>query len=297
MNKLPTHRLLITGANGQLGQEIKYLSTHYFTWTFLFCDRQLLDITNPQQIQQQVEQFQPTIIINCAAYTQVDLAETEVKQATAINETGVQYLAKICEQKEIPLIHISTDFVFDGSSTKPYLEEDSTAPLGVYGQTKLAGEQHLQDSQCDYLIIRTSWVYSSFGKNFVKTMLRLGESRPQLKVVNDQIGSPTYARDLARQILYLAARLKKEHFRQTYHYTGQGTTSWCGFATEIMKQAGLNCEVLPIPSSGYPTPAKRPAYSVLNTQKIITTFERDIPHWQDSLKVCLAVIKAKSKTN
>ncbi len=283
--------LLITGANGQLGSEIKHLSNQYPNYQFHFCDRQALDITDKAAIKQILDQYAIDMVINCAAYTQVDKAETEEEQAYAINATAVGYLARHCKERGIVLLHISTDFVFDGNKRSPYLETDEVNPIGVYAASKLKGEQILQEIAPAFLIIRTSWVFSSFGKNFVKTIRRLGASREELNVVDDQQGRPTYARDLAQTLLTIIGQLETKHYGQIYHFANEGGTTWFGFAKAIMQQSNLACVVQPIPTSGYPTPAKRPAYSVLDTQKVSSTFALSIPHWEDALERVITALE------
>ena len=278
--------ILVTGVNGQLGSEIKELSSNY-PYTFYFTCKDDLDITNEKAIEEFIIKNHITAIINCAAYTAVDKAESEIELADKINHQAVFHLASIAKEKNIKLIHISTDYVFDGTNYKPYIETDNTNPQSVYGQTKLDGEKVLQMiNPTNSIIIRTSWVYSDYGNNFVKTMLRLGRERESLGVIYDQIGSPTYAKDLAKAILDILPKINNTQ-TEIYHYSNEGVCSWYDFAKEIMKIAKLTCKINPIETSQYPTPAKRPLYSLLNKSKIKNDYTIDIPYWKDSLGECL----------
>lgn len=280
------YNILITGSKGQLGSEIEALHVKY-PYDFYFTDKNELDITNFEKVEKFCAKNNITHIVNCAAYTAVDKAEEEKDLANKINHLGVKNLALIASEKNISLVHISTDYVFDGQNYKPYTEDDITNPKGVYGQTKLCGENTLkQINPKNSIIIRTSWVYSSFGNNFVKTMLRLGEEKDELGVVYDQIGSPTYAKDLAKTILNILPKINNEKV-EVYHYANEGVVSWFDFAKEIMRMAKIDCKVKPIQTNQYPTPAKRPHYSVLNKAKIKLTFNLEIPYWKDSLDECL----------
>ena len=281
--------ILVTGAKGQLGSEIEVLSSNY-PYNFFFTDRDELDISNKEAIAQFIENNNINIIINCAAYTAVDKAENEIELADNINHLAVKYLAQISKEKNIKLIHISTDYVFDGRNFKPYVETDATNPQGVYGQTKLDGEKVMETiNPKNSIIIRTSWVYSSFGANFVKTMLKLGKEREKLGVIFDQVGTPTYAKDLAKIILDILPKIENDKV-EIYHYSNEGVLSWYDFAKEIMKMAKIECKVNPIESKDYPTPAKRPYYSLLNKAKIKKEFKLEIPYWKDSLDECLKVL-------
>ena len=287
--------ILVTGANGQLGSEIKELVDKAATLvaqesTFFFTDREALDITNFHAMEEFIDTNEIDIIINCAAYTAVDKAETDAYNADAINHVAVKDMAKLSKEKGLKLIHISTDYVFDGKHYMPYKEDDATAPNGVYGQTKLDGEHAiLEIAPKGAIIIRTSWVYSSYGANFVKTMLRLGKERQELGVIYDQVGTPTYARDLAQAILDILSHpeLDSRAAVQIYHYSNEGVLSWYDFAKEIMRMAKLTCQVNPIETKEYPTPAVRPHYSLLNKAKIKKEFNITIPYWKDSLDDCL----------
>jgi len=281
--------ILVTGSNGQVGSEIRELSLNY-TYTFFFTDREELDIIDKEAIDNFVSKNKITTIINCAAYTAVDRAEDEYLLADKINHLATKNLAEISKEKNVKLIHISTDYVFDGTNFRPYIETDSTSPNGVYGVTKLDGEKALQlINPHDTIIIRTSWVYSSFGANFVKTMLRLGKERDSLGVIFDQVGTPTYARDLARVILDILPKIDSQNV-EIYNYSNEGVLSWYDFAKEIMRMAKLECEINPIETKEYPTPAKRPHYSLLNKSKIKEQFKITIPFWKDSLDSCLKVM-------
>ena len=278
--------VLVTGSRGQLGSEIEALSSSY-PYRFFFTDRETLDITRPAAIEEFVEKSGINAIINCAAYTAVDKAESEPEKAESINHLGVKNLAQIAKEKKISLVHISTDYVFDGRHYKPYIETDETSAQGVYGRTKLEGEKALQQINPNHsIIIRTSWVYSSFGANFVKTMLRLGKEKESLGVIFDQVGTPTYARDLAKTILDIVPRLNNDTV-EIYNYSNEGVLSWYDFAKEIMRMAKLDCAINPIETHQYPTPAQRPHYSLLNKTKIKSTFNLEIPYWKDSLDACL----------
>jgi dTDP-4-dehydrorhamnose reductase len=286
--------ILVTGANGQLGNELRELSVLYTDYTFIFIGRSELDLRNTEAIQAWFLDNSFDVIINCAAYTAVDKAESEQALAREINTTAVGTLARIAKDKNISLIHISTDYVFDGKNFKPYLETDSTHPQGVYGQTKLDGEQAmLAINPANSIIIRTSWVYSSFGNNFVKTMLRLGKEREELGVICDQVGTPTSARDLAQAILSIIQHpiFSGQQATEIYHFSNEGVCSWYDFAKVIFELSDIHCNVKPIETKDYPTPAKRPHYSLLNKTKIKKTFDITIPYWKDSLQECLDVLK------
>lgn len=269
---------LVTGSNGQLGNELKRL----FGNKAVYADKEELDITSFDDVKRFCSAHDFEAIINCAAYTAVDKAETDKELAEKINVLGPKNLA----MTGIPLIHISTDYVFDGTACRPYQEDDKTNPQSVYGITKLAGEKAVMEAASTAIIIRTAWLYSSFGNNFVKTMRRLGGERTELKVVFDQVGTPTYARDLAEAIVAILPQLKSG-MKEIYHFSDEGVCSWYDFAVEIMKESGLKCQVLPIESKDYPTPAKRPSYSVLNKAKIKRDFGLRINHWKESLLSCL----------
>ena len=292
-------RILVTGKNGQLGRSIHKLvntdskiDNNQSSNDFIFVGREELDLSSEGNISHYFSNNDKfDIIINCAAYTAVDKAEQEVELANQINHLAVKQLASIANEQQAKLIHISTDYVFDGESNKPYIETDTTNPINVYGKTKLAGEQALKEIMpTDATIIRASWVYSEFGNNFVKTMLRLGKERDELNIVSDQIGSPTYATDLASVILEI---IKNKKFRemdqttQTYHYSNKGEISWHEFTQEIFKIAKIDCKVSPITTQQYPTPAKRPGNTLMNKDKIVGIFSLDTPDWKESLNTCI----------
>jgi|AntAceMinimDraft_11_1070367.scaffolds.fasta_scaffold00775_13 dTDP-4-dehydrorhamnose reductase len=279
--------VLITGANGQLGSALKSIAKRYEGMLSLtFCTSAALNITDTDVLAERFKNKAYDYCINCAAYTNVDAAEENFAEANAINGLGVKNLALACKHNRTTLIHISTDFVFSGKQSHPYTEEDSTEPLGVYGQSKLRGEQEVINQLSNYYIIRTSWLYSEFGNNFMKSMLRLGRERDQLSVVNDQVGTPTYAVDLASFILELIKNNIGKY--GIYHYSNEGVASWYDFAKAIFQEAHISVDLKPIPSSEYPLPAKRPSYSVMNKSKVKENFKINLPHWQDSLKVAIA---------
>jgi dTDP-4-dehydrorhamnose reductase len=288
-------RILVTGKNSQLGRSIHKLvntdskiDNNQSSNDFIFVGREDLDLSSESSISHYFDNNDKfDIIINCAAYTQVDKAEQEVELANQINHLAVKQLASIANKQQVKLIHISTDYVFDGESDKPYIETDMPNPINVYGKTKLAGEKALQAVMpMNALIIRTSWVYSEYGNNFVSTMLRLGKERDELNVVSDQIGSPTYATDLAGAILEI---IKNKEFReesqatQVYHYSNEGEISWYEFAQEIFKIAKIDCKVSPITTQQYPVPAKRPRNTIMNTDKVAEIFSMNTPNWKYSL--------------
>jgi dTDP-4-dehydrorhamnose reductase len=280
------NRILVTGANGQLGSELSNLADLY-EYEFFFTDVSELDISNEVSVNEFLNSKEIDTIINCAAYTAVDKAESETELADLINHQAVNFLAKAIKSRNGRIVHISTDYVFSGTHFSPYPTDFHTEPQNVYGKTKLAGEQALLKVCPDNsIIIRTSWVYSEFGSNFVKTMLRLGQERDQLNVIDDQVGSPTYARDLAKCILDIIPNLRHSGV-EIQHYRNEGVCSWYDFAKAIMEMAEVNCRIKPIPTSQYPTPASRPAYSILSTEKMKSKFEVNIPYWRDSLAVCL----------
>jgi dTDP-4-dehydrorhamnose reductase len=269
--------ILVTGANGQLGTEFKKLLPNA-----IFAGVDVLDITDLDAVKNFVQKNSIKIIINCAAYTAVDKAEDEIELAKKINEDGPRNLAL----SGAKIIHISTDYVFDGNNYKPYLPQDKTNPISVYGRTKLAGELAVLENAKIAIIVRTAWLYSAHGNNFVKTMQRLGVEKETLNVVADQIGSPTFAGDLAQAIVDILPQINEAN-KGIYHYTNEGVCSWYDFAVKIMELSGLNCKVNPIPSSVYPTKATRPFYSVLDKASIKETFGIVIPHWEYGLKRCL----------
>jgi dTDP-4-dehydrorhamnose reductase len=280
--------VLVTGANGQLGQSLRFIAPNYPEIEFVFCDVAELDITNTENCQAIFEQYKPDFCINTAAYTAVDKAESEPEKAHLINVEGAKNLAIACKKHNAILLHISTDFVFDGTKKTPYTEEDIPNPTGVYGQTKLDGEKAIRETWNKHFIIRTAWVYSQFGNNFMKTMLRLASERESLSVVNNQIGTPTNAIDLAEVLIKLITyNLQPTTYNQygIYNFSNEGQCSWFDFAKEIFRLNDISIDLQPIPTNAYPTPAKRPAYSVLDKKKIKNVFEIEINSWQMSLKI------------
>ncbi|MFI3285999.1 MAG: dTDP-4-dehydrorhamnose reductase [Rikenellaceae bacterium] len=284
-------KVLVTGANGQLGREIR-VATKRSCDNYIFTDVEELDITNRDAVAELVDAGRFDVIVNCAAYTNVDMAEEEVSLADQINRQAVSHLAEAANATGATFIHISTDYVFDGKAYTPYQERAATSPLGVYGKTKLAGERLITVSGCKYIIIRTSWLYSRWGKNFVKSMLQLTEQNERLKVVFDQVGSPTFAGDLAEAIISIISHDKLSEVG-TYHYSNEGTCSWYDLAHEICVQSHHSCIIEPIHSSQYPSKVPRPHYSVLDKTKFKTTFGTDIPHWTTSLKALIKEMKGE----
>ena len=283
--------ILVTGGNGQLGSELKDFSKNYPKYNFYFTDVQELDITNEEAVKVFIEKNRIHIIINCAAYTAVDKAESDYELSDKINHLAVKNFAEIAIKKKIQLIHVSTDYVFDGTNYKPYVETDIPNPQSVYGTTKLAGETAMQlISPRNSIIIRTSWVYSSYGNNFVKTILRLGKEREELGVIFDQVGAPTYARDLANTILEIIPQIKNDTV-EVFHYSNEGVCSWYDFSKIIFGIKKVNIKVNAITTDKYPTAAKRPFYSVLNKRKIKETYKVKIPFWKDSLELCIEKLK------
>jgi dTDP-4-dehydrorhamnose reductase len=282
-------KILVTGANGQLGSELRELSVHYSQFEWVFADRSVLDLSDLDLITTVLDSLQPQIIINCAAYTAVDKAEMETELADVLNHLAVGVMAQWSASHTCRLVHISTDYVFDGNSSTALDEEALTAPINVYGQTKLAGELACMRENPEAIIIRTSWVYSRFGNNFVKTMSRLMQERDSLNVVNDQIGSPTYAADLAQVLMTIVTHA---HWQAgIYHFSNEGAISWYEFALAIQEIGGFDCLVNGIPSSDYPTPAKRPHYSLLDKSKITTTFGVVVPGYRESLEQCMGLLR------
>ncbi|CAM1339458.1 dTDP-4-dehydrorhamnose reductase [Tenacibaculum aestuarii] len=280
--------ILVTGASGQLGSEIKELSLNYTGSKFFFEDSKGLDITNAAFVDDYIEKNKINGVINCAGYTAVDKAEEALEEAKKVNIFGVENLVNSIKSRGGKLIHISTDYVFNGESFLPYKEEDNIAPLGVYGSTKRRGEEIVESSSIEAIVIRTSWVYSAYGNNFVKTMMKLGNERESLGVIYDQIGTPTYARDLAKVCLHIISLDRKiDRDSKIYHFSNEGVASWYDFAKAIMEFGNISCSVTPIESKDYKTLAKRPHYSVLNKQKIKNDFNIEVPYWRDSLKKCI----------
>ena len=282
--------ILVTGAKGQLGTELQHLSSLYSDFAFTFISRQELDLSDSMAIQNWFKDRRFDFIINCAAYTAVDKAQVEPDLARAINSSAVETLACIAKAQNSAMLHISTDYVFNGKHYMPYVETDLADPQGIYGQTKREGElAMLAINPAKSIIIRTSWVYSRFGNNFVKTMLRLGNERQELGVIYDQVGTPTSASDLALTLLAIIQHHKLGYLTTTeiYHFSNEGVCSWYDFAKVIFEFSAMTCHVKPIETKDYPTPATRPPYSLLNKAKIKTTFDLTIPHWKDSLLDCL----------
>ncbi len=277
--------ILITGANGQLGNEMRVLSAEHPEYTYFFTDIAELDICDEQAVTDFVRTNRIHVIVNCAAYTAVDKAEENVELCTRLNADAVGYLAKAAEAHGAELIQISTDYVFDGTAHLPYKETEPTCPDSVYGRTKLAGEQNALTLCTRAMVIRTAWLYSTFGNNFVKTMIRLGKERDMLGVIFDQVGTPTYARDLARVIF---TAIGQGVVSGIYHFSNEGVCSWYDFAKTIHRLAGITtCRVKPLHTEEYPTPAKRPHYSVLDKSKIKKIYKIEIPYWEESLKECI----------
>ena len=277
--------ILITGANGQLGNEMRVLSAENKEYTYFFTDVAELDICNAQAILDFVKANDINVIVNCAAYTAVDKAEESIELCTKLNADAVGYLAEAAEANGAEFIQISTDYVFDGTAHVPYQETEPTCPNSVYGHTKLAGEQNALTLCSRSMVIRTAWLYSTFGNNFVKTMIRLGKERDSLGVIFDQIGTPTYARDLARAIF---AAIRQGVVPGIYHFSNEGVCSWYDFTKAIHRLAGITtCQVKPLHTEEYPTPAKRPHYSVLDKSKIKATFGIEVPYWEESLQECI----------
>lgn len=283
--------ILVTGANGQLGKELQALALRFAEYHFLFVSKDELNIADLAALESCFSKQQINFCINCAAYTAVDKAETEQENAFLINGDAVGNLAVVCGNNNTRLIHISTDYVFNGTANEPYKETDQTNPVSIYGKSKLQGEEAAINNCPSTIIIRTAWVYSSFGNNFVKTMLRLMKESESINVVSDQIGCPTYAADLAAAIMQIIASGKSKENSGIYHYSNAGITNWHEFAVAIKKFSGSNCAVNPITTAEYPTAAKRPAYSVLDTTKIKNAFGIAIPAWEESLEKCVALLK------
>jgi len=287
--------ILVTGSNGQLGSEIKDVDTNYKNFNFFFRDLPELNICDAKALNTFILNKNINAVINCAAYTAVDQAEEDSEIAENVNVKGVLNLVNALKKVDGKLIHISTDYVFDGNSFLPYKESDPVSPIGVYGKTKRAGELFVINSDIDSIVIRTSWLYSAYGNNFLKTMLKLGHGRDELGVIFDQVGTPTNASDLAKICLNILSDESLANINtrgKVYHYSNEGVASWYDFATAIMKINKLNCKVLPIETKDYPTLAKRPHYSVLNKTKIKTDFNIEIPYWRDSLEKCVEKLKS-----
>ena len=283
--------ILVTGANGQLGNEMRLLGATSKN-NYIFTDVTELNITDKAAISAMVKEHRIQVIINCAAYTNVDKAEDDEATADLLNHTAARYLAEAAKEADVVLIHVSTDYVFHGDKNVPYTEDEPTSPLGVYGRTKLAGEQAIQQSGCRYLIFRTAWLYSSFGNNFVKTMRRLTSERDTLNVVFDQVGSPTFAGDLARAIFEVVEKEAYVGTEGIYHYSNEGVCSWYDFAVEISNLSHTRCDIRPCHSDEFPSKVTRPSYSVLDKTKLKKTFGIVVPHWKESLVKCIEQLNA-----
>jgi dTDP-4-dehydrorhamnose reductase len=283
-------KILVTGSNGQLGKELKKTAASFPQFDFIFLSKEDLPIHHFEMVRHYFNTYQPDYCINCAAYTAVDRAEQEKDRAFQINGEAAGVLAAVCKEHHTKLIHISTDYVFDGTATVPYKEDSPTNPQSVYGESKLEGEKQVIQFNPESIIIRTSWVYSEYGKNFVKTMLKLIKEKSEISVVDDQVGSPTYAADLADvilQIIIFNIQHSTLNIQGVYHFSNNGIISWYDFAVAIKELTNSNCKINPIVTSQYPTPAKRPAYSVLNNAKIQQSFGVNLKDWKFSLAVCL----------
>lgn len=287
--------ILVTGANGQVGQELQFLASQFPDFEFVFANRETLDIGDNAAIDALFEANKFTYCVNCAAYTAVDKAEEEQDLARKINTEAVENLAKACKKFDTQFIHISTDYVYHSETiNRPYREDDVTNPQGVYAATKLEGDLIATQLLDNAIVLRTSWVYSSFGNNFVKTMIRLGEKLDSLRVIYDQIGTPTYARDLAYGILKIIEKIETktvQNYGGIYHFSNEGVTSWYDFALAIFEDKGIDIAVTPIETKDYPTPAKRPHFSLMNKEKVRSTFGLEIPHWKEALGSCLDLLE------
>ena len=286
-------QILITGANGQLGNELRTVSKNYYGYDFVFTDLETLDISNPQQTEEYIRKSRPDWIINCAAYNLVDKAESEPEAALLINGTAVKNITEVISGTECKFIHISTDYVYEGNSNTPYTENTPASPLSAYGRSKLAGEKHAL-LHSGSMIIRTSWLYSSFGNNFVKTIIRHAKEKESLRVVVDQTGTPTYAADLAAAIMNIVSGVIRNQFvlnSGIYNYSNEGVCSWFDFATEIVRLAGLNCKINPVLTKEYQQAAKRPVYSVMDKTRIRESYNLEIPYWRESLEKCMKLLK------
>ena len=280
-------RILVTGSGGQLGNEIQRLANDYRGYIFDYTDIEELDIKNSQQVDSYFDVTKPQVIINCAAYTAVDKAETNETLAYLVNARATENLARSASRTGAMIVHVSTDYVFDGMAFSPYNESDQTNPQSAYGRSKLAGEEAVRQNASNGIIIRTSWLYSAFGNNFIKTMIRYGKEREELSVVFDQIGTPTYARDLAKVILDIIPKTVANSGTNLYHYSNEGVASWYDFAKFVIGFNGIDCRVKPILTKDYPLPAPRPSYSVLDKSKIKETFNIEIPYWVSSVEACI----------
>ena len=289
---MAVNKILVTGSNGQLGWELGQLAASYPAFEFVLVDRNQLDLAFPETFETIIQTIAPDCIINTAAYTAVDKSETEKELSYTVNAIAVQALASICKNLAIPFITYSTDYVFDGEAIVPYATSTNVDPVNYYGSTKSAGESMAMEANEDTIIVRTSWVFSSHGNNFVKTMMRLMKERDQLNIVADQKGRPTYAKDLALATMKMIEAIHTgKTIKGIYHFANRGETTWYDFAAKIKVIAGLDCKLNPIETKDFPTPAKRPAYSVLDTSKIEQDLEMDIRHWEDTLKDCMKLLR------
>jgi dTDP-4-dehydrorhamnose reductase len=288
---MAVNKILVTGSNGQLGWELGQLAASYPAFEFVLVDRSQLDLAFPETFETIIQTIAPDCIINTAAYTAVDKSETEKELSYTVNAIAVQALASICKNLAIPFITYSTDYVFNGEAIVPYATSTNVDPVNYYGSTKSAGESMAMEANEDTIIVRTSWVFSSHGNNFVKTMMRLMKERDQLNIVADQKGRPTYAKDLALATMKMIEAIHAgKTIKGVYHFANRGETTWYDFAAKIKAIAGLTCDLQPIETKDFPTPAKRPAYSVLDTSKIEQDLEMDIRHWEDALKDCMKLL-------
>jgi dTDP-4-dehydrorhamnose reductase len=285
-------KIIVIGSYGQLGSELKELAAQYKNYQFFFYDKEHLDIVKKEDVDRTIEEIKPDFLVNCAAYTAVDKAETDATLAFAINSDAVRNLAEACTRHNVQFVHVSTDYVFDGKATQPYKESDPVNPANVYGQSKLKGEEEAITANPGVIIIRTAWVYSTYGANFVKTMLRLMQSRPEIGVVADQYGTPTNAADLAEAIMQIIDG--GIWVPGIYHFTNEGKITWFEFANEIKKLSNASCTVNAITTEQYPTPAQRPQYSVLDKTKIQQTFGIKLKDWRVSLEQCMGKMKVAS---
>lgn len=287
--------IAILGASGQLGQQFGFMSQFYPMHDFIYFNSDEIDITNEKLMSQQLKQYDIDFIVNCAAYTLVDQAESEPQRAFEVNAIGARNIAAIAHEDNIPLIHFSTDYVYHNASFAPLKETDELVPVGVYGKSKLEGEQYIMNEADQYLIFRTSWLYSTYGNNFLKTMMRLGVEKDNINVVYDQVGAPTYARDVASKVLKIIDGLAQGNFDITkvsgiYNMANAGVASWFDFAWMIMKKANYKCKVNPILSAEYKTAAVRPQYSILDQTKLLKTFGIELSHWQKGLEKCFKAL-------
>ncbi len=283
--------ILVTGSKGQLGSELKQIHQSFPEYHFIFTDVEELDLSNKELVFKYLETTQPEIILNCAAYTAVDVAESDAEKALILNGLAPSYLAEYAKKNNAFFIHISTDYVFDGTKTSPYVETDAVNPQSQYGKTKLKGEEFIINMNPNAVILRTSWLYSSFGNNFVKTILKIAKENKQIRVVNDQVGCPTWATDLAYAILQMVNQRDIIQGTHIFNYSNEGDCSWFEFAKKIVEISNITCEVIPITTKEFPRPAPRPAYSVFSKEKIQQTFGIKIPNWEVSLIKMLSLIR------